>query len=42
MEKDAAILMFQRSVKLYHLKYTLYVGDGDSLSFKIVRETGKN
>ena len=39
MEKDAAILMFQRSVELYHLKYTLYVGDGDSSSFKEVRET---
>ena len=39
MEKDVAILMFQRSVELYHLKYTLYVGDGDSSSFKVVRET---
>ena len=39
MEKDAAILKFQRSAELYHLKYTLYVGDGDSSSFKVVRET---
>ena len=39
MEKDATILMFQRSVELYNLKYTLYVGDGDSSSFKVVRET---
>ena len=33
------ILLFQRSVELYHLKYTLYVGDADSSSFKVVRET---
>ena len=39
VEKGVAILMFQRSVELYHLKYTLYVGDRDSSSFKIVRET---
>ena len=39
MEKYAVILMFQRFVRLYHLKYTLYVGHGDSLSFKVVRET---
>ena len=39
MEKDAAILMFQKSVELYHLKYALYVGDEDSSSFKVVRET---
>ena len=42
MEKDLAILMFQRSVELYHLKHTLYVGDGDSSSFKVVRETMEN
>ena len=39
MENDAAIIMSQRSVKLYHLKYTLYIGDGDSSSFKVVHET---
>ena len=39
MEKDVAILMFQKSVELYHLKYALYVGDEDSSSFKVVRET---
>ena len=39
IEKDADILTFQRSVELYHLKYTLYVGYGDSLSFKVVPET---
>ena len=33
--------MFQRSVELYHLKYKLYVADGDSLSLKVVRETMK-
>ena len=39
MEKDAAILPFQTSVELYHLKYTLYAGAGDSSSFKVVHET---
>ena len=39
MEKDAAILLFQNSLKLCHLKYTLYVGDGDLSSFKVVPET---
>ena len=39
VEKDADILLFQKSVELYHLKYTLYVGDVDSSSFKVVRET---
>ena len=39
MEKDAAILLFQTSVELYHLKYTLHAGDGDSSSFKVGHET---
>ena len=39
VEKDAAILLFQRSVELYHLKYTLHVGDGGSSSFKVVQGT---
>ena len=39
MEKDRVILLFQRSVELYHLKYTLYVGYGDSSSFKVVHES---
>ena len=39
MEKDAAILLFQSSVKLCHLKYTLYVGDRDLSFFKVVPET---
>ena len=39
VEKDADILLFQKSVELYHLKYTLYIGDVDSSSFKVVRET---
>ena len=38
MEKDAAIFLFQGSVE-GHLKYTFYFGDGDSLSFKVLRET---
>ena len=37
--ENGAILLFQRSVEFYHLKYTLYVGDGDSSFFKIVHET---
>ena len=39
MEKDATILLFQMFVELYHLKYTLYPGDGDSSPFTVVRET---
>ena len=38
--KDAAIFLFQGSVE-GHLKYTFYVGDGDSLSFKVLRKTMK-
>ena len=37
MEKDADILLFQRSVELYHLKYTLYVRDVNESN--VVRET---
>ena len=33
MEKNAAVEMFQRSKGLHNLKYTTYVGDGDSSSF---------
>ena len=33
MEKDAAVTMFLRSVKLHGLMYTTYVGDGDSSAY---------
>ena len=33
MEKEAAVEMFKRSIPLYNLKYTTYVGDGDSSSY---------
>lgn len=39
MEKDAATLMFQSSTDHYHMNYTLYAGEGESSSFKVVRET---
>ena len=42
MEKDAAKRMFQRSIDFCHMKYTLYAGDGDSSSFKVVHESMKN
>ena len=34
MEVDADIEIFQRSESLHNLKYTNYVGDGDSKTFK--------
>ncbi|XP_012232335.2 uncharacterized protein [Linepithema humile] len=34
MEVDAVIEMFQRSEKLHNLKYSHYIGDGDSKTFK--------
>ena len=36
MEKEAAITIFKRSVEKHKLKYTTYVGDGDSSSFSEV------
>ena len=36
MEKTAAVEMFERSVDTRGLKYTTYVGDGDSSSFNVV------
>lgn len=36
MGKDAAIRIFKCSIEKYKLKYTTYVGDGDSSSFKEV------
>lgn len=38
MEKTAAVEMFNRSVDTRGLKYTTYIGDGDSSSFNVVRE----
>lgn len=34
MEVDAAIELFQRSETLHGVKYTSYIGDGDSKTFK--------
>ena len=36
MEKEAGITIFKRSVEKHKLKYTTYVGDGDSSSFSEV------
>ena len=36
MEKEAAIEMFLRSVEKRGLKYTTYIGDGDSSSYGMV------
>lgn len=36
MEKETAITIFKRSVEKHSLKYTTYVGDGDSSSFSKV------
>jgi len=34
MEVDAILEMFQRSEKIYGIKYTNYIGDGDSKTYK--------
>ena len=39
MEKDAAVAMFSRSIDYRALKYTTYVGDGDSSSFGMVTKS---
>ena len=36
--KEAATLMFMRSIEKHNLKYTTYVGDGDSSSYGVVSE----
>ena len=43
MEEEGAIEMFLRSVEKYKLRYTKYVGDGDTSSFGAVKKavTGK-
>ena len=38
MEKDAAVKMFLRSIAKHNLKYTTYVGDGDSSSYGVVAD----
>ena len=38
METEAAITIFMRSIEKHNLKYTTYVGDGDSSSFGEVAE----
>ena len=38
MEKEAATLMFMRSIEKHNLKYTTYVGDGDSSSYGVVSD----
>ena len=38
VEKDAAIRIFKHSIEKHKLKYSTYVGDGDSSSFTEVSE----
>ena len=38
MEGAGAVAIYKRSIKMRKLKYTKFVGDGDSDTFKIVRE----
>jgi len=38
MEKDAAVEMFLRSIAKHRLKYTVYIGDGDSSSYGVVAD----
>ena len=39
MEAAGAILMFSRSIKNYGLRYTSYIGDGDTSSFNEVKSS---
>jgi len=39
MEVDGAVEMFARSQELHGLKYSNYVGDGDSKTFKGIVES---
>ena len=41
MEKEGAIEMFLRSIEKHNLRYTKYVGDGDSSAFGSVKEALK-
>ena len=38
MEVQATLEMFLRSIERYNLRYTTYVGDGDSSAFGTVRD----
>ena len=38
MERDGAIEVFTRSIEKHNLRYTTYVGDGDSNSFAAVKK----
>ena len=38
MEKDGAVEMFLRSVEKHNLKYSEYIGDGDTNSFGAVSQ----
>ena len=38
MEKEGAVAMFMRSIQKHNMRYTVYVGDGDSSSFGAVRD----
>ena len=42
MEKDSAVEMFYRSVEKHNLRYTVYIGDGDTSSFGEVKEAFYN
>ncbi|GFN85805.1 aminopeptidase n [Plakobranchus ocellatus] len=39
MEADSAVTIFKRCVDLHKLRYTRYIGDGDTNSFKKVHES---
>ncbi|GFV22231.1 uncharacterized protein TNCV_1765551 [Trichonephila clavipes] len=39
MEVDGALSIFQRSVQRYDVRYTKYLGDGDSKAFDNIKES---
>ncbi|EFN88217.1 hypothetical protein EAI_00153, partial [Harpegnathos saltator] len=39
MEVDAAVEMFSRSEELHNIRYSSYIGDGDSKTFKGIFES---
>ena len=41
MEADGAVEMFSRSVQNHKLRYTRYIGDGDTNSFKKVHDSNR-
>ena len=40
MESAGALAIFRRSEELHSLRYTEYIGDGDSKAYKTVSEAG--